>query len=109
MNIGINGQFLCVPNPTGIHVMGRGLLNGLNEIDKKNNYFIYCDKTPDNLNFRLNSNYQLRVIKSFPLFSNTMWFHCQLAHAAYRDHIDVMIFFDHRSFLIWKPCKTFAT
>lgn len=108
MKIGINAQFLSASELTGVHVLTRGIVYGLNQIDSENEYILYTDKTPSEQDFKLKDNFRFRRIPSIPGLSSLYWMQFRLPFAVSRDNIDVMLFPDHRTFMTWKPCDTAA-
>lgn len=108
MKIGINAQFLDTSEPTGIHILTRGIVYGLNRIDSENEYVLYTDKIIPNPGFPLKNNFKFKYVRSIPGFSSIYWMQFRLPLEVFRDNIDIMLFPDHRTFMVWKPCKTAA-
>lgn len=108
MKIGINAQFLDTSNPTGVHILTRGIVYGLSRIDSENEYVLYTDKIIPKPDFPLKNNFKFKCIRSIPGFSSIYWMQFRLPLEVLRDNIDIMLFPDHRTFMAWKPCPTAA-
>ena len=63
MRIGIDARFLTHPQPGGFKTYTENLVKALAELDHKNEYFLYLDREPSQLDLIPNqTNFQARVI-----------------------------------------------
>lgn len=90
MRIGIDGRALTQKR-AGIGTYTYELIKGLNNLDKKNEYYIYSNKEVY-IDFPLNNNFKI-VVSKFRI--GTIWLYLKLPKILYKDQIDTFLGTQH--------------
>lgn len=86
MRIGIDAKRIFL-NTSGLGSYGRNLINGLNDLKDKNDYFLYSPQLSETFDVSLlNSNFQTIIAKAF---SNKLWRTVGIANDLQKDNIDL--------------------
>ena len=104
MKIGLNGQKLLISKLAGPEVYTLNTIKAIAKVDKKNEYIVYFDKTPDNVFWhdlsQGNPNFSYKVV-----VNKLSWTQVGLASELFKNHVDVFFGATHTIPAI-KPKKT---